>query len=70
MVPIHFLEAVMQSSSLKKVFLEILHNSQEKHLYHKLWHRFFFCEFCKISENNFFHKTPQVTDSDFCNCIN
>ena len=69
MVPIHFLEVVMQSSSLKKVFLEILHNSQENTCTTNSGIGFFFCEFCEISKNNFFHKAPLVTDSDFCNCI-
>ena len=42
-----FTEAVIQWCSLKEVFLEISQNSQENT-----------CEFCEISKNTIFHKTP------------
>ena len=46
-------EAVVQRCSVKKVFLEISQNSQV-----------FSCEFCEISKNTFFHRTPLVAASD------
>ena len=30
----------------------------------RLWHRCFYCEFCEISKNTFFDKTPLVAASD------
>ena len=39
--------------SIVKVFLEILQNSQENT-----------CEFCEISKNTFFHRTPPVAASE------
>ena len=47
-------EAVVRRCFVKKVFLEILENSQV-----------FSCEFCKISKNNFFYRTPLVAASGF-----
>ena len=51
--------------------MEISQNSQEKTvpetlfkksllLKKSLWHRFFSCEFCKISKSTFFYRTPPV----------
>ena len=51
-------EAVIQRCSVEKVFLEILQSSQER-----LWHRRFSCEFCEISKNIFYNRTPQGTAS-------
>ena len=42
-------EAVVLRSSVKKVFLEISQSSQV-----------FSCEFCEISKNTFFNRTPLV----------
>ena len=42
-------EAVVWGCSVEKVFLEISHNSEV-----------FSCEFCEISKNIFFYKTPPV----------
>ena len=33
----------------------------------RLWHRFFSCDFCEISKNTFFYRTPLVAASVFCN---
>ena len=33
----------------------------------RLWHRCFFCEFCKISKNTFFYRTPLVVASILVN---
>ena len=44
---------VAQGCSVKKVLLEILQNSQENICA-------FSCEFCEVSKNTFFHRTPQV----------
>ena len=46
-------EAVVQRYSVKKVFLEISQNSQEST-----------CEFCEISKNVFFYRTPPVAASE------
>ena len=51
--------AVAQRCSGKKVFLEILQNPQENTSV-----KLFSCEFCKISKNTFFHRTPPVAASD------
>ena len=66
--------------SLKKVFLEILQNLQEKTsarvsfsikkaynflLKKRLWHRCFPCEFHEISKSTFSYRTPPVAASDF-----
>ena len=56
MVPIHFLEVVMQSSSLKKVFLEILHNSQENTCTTNSGIGFFSVNFVKFLRITFFIK--------------
>ena len=47
-------EAVARRFSVKKVFLEILQNSQV-----------FSCEFCEISKNSFYYRTPPVAASTF-----
>ena len=41
------IEAVVQRCSVKKVFLKISQSSQENT-----------CEFCEISKNTFFYRTP------------
>ena len=65
-----YTEAVVQRSSVKKVFLEISQNSHEKtcarvSFLTKL--QVFSCEFCKISKNTFFYKTPRVAASVYSN---
>ena len=67
-------EAVAQTCSLKKLFLEISQNSQKntsarvsiliKNLIkiETLAH-VFFCEFCEISKNTFSYRTPLVAAS-------
>ena len=65
-----YTEAVVQRSSVKKVFLEISQNSHEKtcarvSFLTKL--QLFSCEFCKISKNTFFYKTPRVAASVYSN---
>ena len=54
-------EAVTQRRSAKKVLLEILQNSQENTEKETL-PKVFSCEFCEISKNTSFHRTPQVVD--------
>ena len=51
-------KAVVQRCSVKKVFLEISQNSQEN-----TYSQVFSCEFCVISKNTFFHRTPPVAAS-------
>ena len=76
---IHFfsffgLEAVAQRCSVKKVFSEISQNSQENtcarvSILIKLFIKketlaqVFSCEFCEISKNTFFYRTPLVAAS-------
>ena len=55
------IEAVTQRCSAKKVLLEILQNSQENTEKETL-PKVFSCEFCEISKNTSFHRTPQVVD--------
>ena len=65
-------EAVIQGCSVKKVFLEILQNSQGKHLCHNLFFnketlaQMFCCEFCEISKNTFF--LQNTSSGCFCSC--
>ena len=68
-------EAVIKRCSVKKVFLEISQNSQENicvrvsfliklfFIKKEALAQAFSCEFCEISKNIFFHRTPQVADS-------
>ena len=54
----------------KKVFLEISQNSQENFItkdFNKkeTLAQVFSCEFCEISKNTFFHKTPLVAAPGF-----
>ena len=64
-------EAVAQRCSVKKVFLEILQDSQENtcvSLFNKIKKRFwlvqvFSCEFWEISKNTFSYRTPLVAAS-------
>ena len=77
----HQTEAVVQRCSLKKVFLEILLNSQEntfarvsilikwltsacKFIKKETLAQVPSCEFCEISKNTFFYRTPLVAASD------
>ena len=53
------LEAVAQRCSGKKVFLEISQNPQENASLSQM----FSCEFCEISKNTFFYRTPPVAAS-------
>ena len=57
------LEAVIQRFSVKKVFLEISQNSQEKSCARPQACNFIKKEFCEISENTFLHRTPLVAAS-------
>ena len=62
--------AGVQRRSLKKMFLEVSQNPQ-KNTCAKVFffNKFaglapvFFCEFCEISKNIFFHRTPMVAAS-------
>ena len=61
-------EAVVQRCSVKKMFLEISQNSQENTCARVSFKKdtsaqVFPCEFCAISGNTFFHRTPLVTAS-------
>ena len=55
-------EAVVRRCFVKKVLLKILENSQV-----------FSCEFCEISKNNFFYRTPLVAafllQKQFLGCV-
>ena len=70
--PIHsgFPEAVTRKCSVKKVFLEILQNSQENTctrvsflVKRRLGHNVFSCELCEISKNTYSYRTPPVAAS-------
>ena len=59
----------------KKVFLEILQNSQENFITKDFIKKetlaqVFSCEFCEISKNTFFHRTPLVSASRFDMVLN
>ena len=59
-----------QRCSVKKVFLEIYHNSQENTCARvsfliKLQKQVFSCEFCEISKNTFYCRTPLVAASGY-----
>ena len=65
------LEAVVRRCSVKKVFLEILQNSQENtsardsflinnFIKKETLVQAFFCEFCEISKNTYSYRTPLV----------
>ena len=62
-------EAVVRRCSVKKVLLEISQNSQENTCARAFLNKVaglgqvLSCEFCEISKNNFFHRTPQVAAS-------
>ena len=72
-------EAVVQSCSVKKVFLEISQKSKENtcarvsfliklqtlgnFIKKETVAQVFFCEFCETSKNTFFHRTPVVAAS-------
>ena len=62
-------EALVQRFSVKKVLLEISQNSQEACNFVKkeALAQAFSCEFCEISKNTFFHRTPLVAAS-VCSC--
>ena len=61
-------EAVVQSCSVKKTFLEISKNSQENTLLKKrLWYRCFSVKFCEISKNTFSYRTPPMAASVYSN---
>ena len=61
------LEAVVWMCSVKKVFLEILENSQKNRCARNSFFlsQVFFCEFCEISKGTFFYRTPLVAASVF-----
>ena len=54
------LEAAIRRCSVRKMFIEISQNSQENTCSEKTLTQVFFCEFCEISRNTFFHRTPLV----------
>ena len=59
-------EAVAWKCSVKKVFLEILQNSQENtcaRVSFLIKLQVSGCEFCEISKNTFFHRTPLIAAS-------
>ena len=62
-------EAVVRRCSVKKVLLEISQNSQENTCARAFLNKVaglsqvLSCEFCEISKNTFFHRTPQVAAS-------
>ena len=66
-------EAVVQRCSIKKVFLEILQNSQENtcatvsflmsHLCQRIWHWCFLVNYVKFLRIPFFHRTRLVAAS-------
>ena len=62
-------EAVAQTCSVKKMFLEILQNSQENtcakvfFIKKEALAQLLSCEFCEISKNTFFYRTPLVVAS-------
>ena len=69
------IEAVARRCSVKKVFLEISQNSQENTFARvsflikltfliKTLAQVFSFEFCEISKNTFFHRTPLVAASE------
>ena len=73
-------EAGVQTCSVKKVFLEISQNSQENtcarasflivaggacnFIKKETLAQVFSCEFCEISKNTFFYRTPLVAASE------
>ena len=69
-------EAVVRRCSVKKVFSAISQNSQERtyarvsflknFIKKETLAQVFSCEFCKISKNTFFHRTPLVAASVLC----
>ena len=72
----HWREAVVQRCSVKKVLLEISQNSQENtcarisfliklQAKKEILAQVFSCEFCEISKNTFFYRTPLVAASDW-----
>ena len=71
-------EAVARRSSVKKVFLKIWQSSQENtctrvffNKVEKTLAQVFFCEFCKISKNTVFYRTPPVAachNRDYLHC--
>ena len=71
-------EEVARRSSVKKVFLKIWQSSQENtctrvffNKVEKTLAQVFFCEFCKISKNTVFYRTPPVAachNRDYLHC--
>ena len=65
-------EAVARRCSVKKVFLEVLQNSQESNcarvplppacnfIEKETLAQVFSCKFCEISKNTFYYRTPPV----------
>ena len=59
-------EAVVRRCFVKKVFLEILRSSQAQacnFIKKESLAQMFSCEFCEISKNTFFYRTPPVAAS-------
>ena len=63
------LEAAIRRCSVRKMFIEISQNSQENTCSEKTLTQVFFCEFCEISRNTFFHRTPLVAASGKLNFL-
>ena len=67
-------EAIVQRCYVKKVFLEISQNSQENTCARVSFliklAQVFSCEFCEISKNTFFQRTPLVATSDSMSFVN
>ena len=60
---------VIQRCSVRKMFIETSQNSQENTCSEKTLTQVFFCEFCEISKNTFFHRTPLVAASGKLNLL-
>ena len=69
------MEAVIQTCSVKKVFLEISQNSQENTCARvsfliklQAWPGVFSCKFCEIFKKTFLYRKPLVAASGNENC--
>ena len=65
-----YVEAVVRRCSVKKLLIEILQNSQENtcarvsfSLKEETLAQMLSCEFCKISKNTFYYRTPLLAAS-------
>ena len=61
-----FTESVIHRCSAKKVFSPVFSGHRPATLLKdEALEQVFSCEFCEISKNAFFHRTPLVTASEF-----